>query len=223
MLKNSQVSQNKDIYIREFKNSDRKDIRRISCQTAFLGIPYTEIFDDKEILADVLTLYFTNYEPKSCFVTISKNKVIGYIIGSKDVKLMRRVFISKLLPKLFVKILFRNVLFKRNTRTFLMGIITSIMRGEFFNPDFSKQYPATLHINIDENYRGLNIGKNLVNYYLDFLKGKNIHGIHISTMSEGAKMFFTKLGFTLLFEGKFSHLHNYLKRKVPHYILGKKF
>ena len=104
-----------------------------------------------------------------------------------------------------------------------MSIIASVIKGEFLSPDFSKQHPVTLHINIDENYRGLNIDKNLVNYYLDFLKEENVHSIHVGTMPEEAKVFFTKLGFTLLFKGRRSHLRYHLKGSMPYYILGKIF
>lgn len=72
---------NNNIFIRKFNNCDRKDIRRISCDTAFLEESRKVFFDDDEILADALTLYFTDYEPDSCFVAVKNDKIIGYIKG----------------------------------------------------------------------------------------------------------------------------------------------
>ena len=73
-----------NIVIRKFNSKDRNGIRGISCDTAFLGKPRTDFFDDDEILADALTLYFTDYEPGSCFVAVYGEKVVGYLVGAKD-------------------------------------------------------------------------------------------------------------------------------------------
>ena len=70
--------------IRQFKPEDRGSVRDISWETAFLGEPADAFFSGKEILADFLTQYFTDYEPGSCFVAVSANRVVGYLIGSTD-------------------------------------------------------------------------------------------------------------------------------------------
>ena len=88
-------------------------------------------------------------------------------------------------------------------------------------PDFSKKYPATLHINIDKGHRESKIGTRLSERYLSFLKDSKIKGVHFGTISEGAKRFFTKAGFDLLFESKRSYLRYYFKRDTPFYIFGK--
>ena len=54
--------------IRPYQKEDRPSVRRISCETAFLDADLHDFFSDEEILADALTLYFTDYEPESCFV-----------------------------------------------------------------------------------------------------------------------------------------------------------
>jgi ribosomal protein S18 acetylase RimI-like enzyme len=211
---------NNNIFIRKFNNCDREDIRRISCDTAFLEESRKVFFDDDEILADAFTLYFTDYEPDSCFVAVKNDKIIGYIIGTTDVKLMRKIFIAKIIPNLIIKGLSRGIIFKRNTRKFLLRILLSLLKGEFVRPDFSKQYPATLHINIDKAFRRQNIGKQLIEYYLKFLKEKNVSGVHFGVMSESAKEFFIKLGFNILFISKLSYLRYYLGKFIPYYILG---
>jgi len=210
---------NNNIFIRKFNNSDREDVRRISCNTAFPEESRKVFFDD-EILADTLTLYFTNYEPGSCFVAVKNDKIIGYIIGTTNVKLMRKIFIAKIIPNLVIKGLSRGIIFKRNTRRFLLRILLSLLKGEFIRPNFSKQYPATLHINIDKAFRRQNIGKQLIKYYLKFLKEKNVSGVHFGVMSESAKEFFIKLGFNILYVRKRSYLKYYLRKYITYYIFG---
>lgn len=211
---------NNNIFIRKFNNCDREDIRRISCDTAFLEEPRKVFFDDDEILADALTLYFTDYEPDSCFVAVKNDKIIGYIIGTTDVKLMQKIFFIRIIPLLIIKALNKRIIFKRNALNFLIHLLLSLLKGEFIRPDFSKKYPATLHINIDKAFRRQNIGKQLIEYYLKFLKEKNVSGVHFGVMSESAKEFFIKLGFNILFRSKLSYLRYYLGKFIPYYILG---
>ncbi len=213
---------NDNIIIRPFTKNDRKDIRRISCDTAFLGVDKKLFFDDDDILADALTLYYTDYEPQSCFVAVEKNRVIGYIIGSKDTGKMDMVFRNKVLPKLIGKAFIRGIFFRIKDLKFLLHIAGSFLKSEFSTPDFSKQYPATLHINIDEKFRGRRIGEKLIERYLNYLKEEKAQGIHFGTMSEGAKNFFLKTGFLVLFEGKHSYLEYITKQTLPYYILGRK-
>ncbi len=211
-----------NISIRQFTKSDRRDVRRISCDTAFLGADNKLFFDDDEILADVLTLYYTDYEPQSCFVAVEKAQVIGYIIGAKDTNQMDVIFNKKILPKLIVKAFVRGIFFRVKNLKFLLHIAISFLKSEFAMPDFSKQYPATLHINIDGNFRGKRIGEKLIEHYLDYLKEEKVAGIHFGTMSEGAKKFFLKTGFSILFKREHSYLKYIIKHNTPYYILGRK-
>ena len=210
-----------NILIKRFERSNRKAVRLISCDTAFLGIDNKLFFDDDEVLADALTIYYTDYEPQSCFVAVEKNKVIGYIIGSKNVVRMDMIFHYIILPKLIIKALARGVFLRKKNIRFLLRVAGSFLKGEFSTPDFSKQYPATLHINIDENFRGRKIGNQLIEHYLKYLKENKIGGVHFGTMSGRAKNFFTRLGFNILFETRHSYLTYITKQDIHYYILGK--
>jgi ribosomal protein S18 acetylase RimI-like enzyme len=210
------------ISIRKFDRDDREDVRRISCDTAFLGEPLGFCFDDDEILADALTLYFTDYEPGSCFVAVQEDKVIGYVIGTKNLRIMQRIFSTKVMLRLFAKAVRKGALFRRNARRFMLHAMMSLLKGEFSTSGFSSGYPATLHINVDRNHRGGKIGTELMEHYLKFLRSEGTAGVHVSTMSEGAKSFFEKLGFGVLLVGKRSYLRYCLGRDLPFYVLGKK-
>ena len=77
-----------------------------------------------------------------------------------------------------------------------------------------------MHINIDKAFRGRNIGRKLIEYYLKFLKEKNIPGVHFGVMSESAKDFFIKLGFNILFVRRRSYLKYYFGNYITYYIFG---
>ena len=211
----------KDIIIRKFVVEDGEAIRRITFDTAFLGEPASIFFDDEEIFADALSLYFTDYEPESCFVAVFNEKVIGYIFGTKNIPKMNRTFILKIIPGLGIKAIRRGTLFRKKVNQFLMYCAKSFLKGELNTPNFSKQYPATFHINIDKDFRGLHIGANLLEHYLQYLKENNVTGVQCSTISEGAKIFFEKMGFYVLYEIKRSYWRSYTGKDFSYYVLGK--
>ncbi|MBU4306186.1 MAG: GNAT family N-acetyltransferase [Candidatus Omnitrophica bacterium] len=216
------MAENNDVVIRKFSAKDRVQVRRISCETAFLGAGHDCFCDDEEVLADALTLYFTDYEPESGFVAVSGEGVVGYLIGARDTARMEKIVNSKIVPGLIGKIFRKGLLRRQVNRTFLAHLLLSIFRGEFFAPDVNRQYPAILHINIDAQYRGLHIGTRLIERYVELLREQNIKGVHCGTMSDAAKEFFRKQGFSVLSTGRRTYLRYCLGKIVPFYLLGKR-
>jgi hypothetical protein len=48
--------------------SDREAVRKLCCETGFLGEPIDPVYQDRELFADFLTTYYTDHEPESCFL-----------------------------------------------------------------------------------------------------------------------------------------------------------
>jgi GNAT superfamily N-acetyltransferase len=207
--------------IRKFETEDRLAVRRISCETSFLEHPRDLIFDDDEVLADALTLYFTDYEPGSCFVAVQDNKVVGYIIGAKNVIEMEKISNSKIIGPLLMKAAKRGVFFRLHNVKFFLNIFKSLLKGEFYMPNFKEEFPAMLHINLAKEFRGKGIGRRLIETYLDFLKKEGIPGVHFGTSSERAKDFFLKTGFTVLFRSKRTYFKPYFGEEINFYVLGR--
>lgn len=203
-----------------FQKEYREPLRRISCETAFLEVPRERIFTDDEILADALTIYFTDYEPQSCSVAVSGNNVIGYITGSKDVCIMNKIFNSKIIFPLLIKAIRKQIFFKKTNLRFFFYLLRSVLLGEYSMPNLSHDFPATLHINLSKDYRGQGLGKALINHYLNYLRQNKIQGVHFGTFSEKAKDFFIKTGFQVLFSSKRTYLKPYTGKEINFYIFG---
>jgi hypothetical protein len=62
----------------------------------------------------------------------------------------------------------------------------------------------------------------LVASYLDELKAGEIPGVHLATLSDEAGSFFSKQGFSLLYQSHRSYFRHILHRDTPVYIYGKK-
>ncbi len=208
-----------DITIRKYSPQDREAVRMISYQTSFLGQP--ELFlANKELVADLLTLYFTDYEPESCFVAVENSVVIGYIIGSKNYESMKNVF-NKIILWPFIKKVFLQV--NQQALKILFRAAIGLIRGEFWSPEYQKEYPSILHINIDKNHRRAGLGSRLLRIYQDYLKENSVTGVHLGTMTERAKEFFIQNGFQVLYKSKRSYLRSEPNQVVPFYVMGKHF
>ena len=206
--------------IRKYSSSDRPAVRKICCETALMGEPSSVFFDDDEIFADALTAYFTDYEPESCFVAEYDKTIVGYLLGAKDVRRMDKIFAGRIAAPLFIKALRRGALIRKKNMKFLLRVFLSLVKSEFKVPDFSKDYPATLHINIIKECRTAGMGSKLIKAYLDYLASGGVKGVHLATMSEKAGQFFSRLNFQLLFQGKRSYFRYFLNKNVPVYIYG---
>lgn len=209
------------IEIRNYKKSDRKALRQISYETSFLG-KADDLFDQPELVADALTLYFTDNEPESCFVAVDGEKVVGYLIGAKDENTMNKIAWLKIYPRLFWEALLRGTFFKKKTFRFFASSVASFFKNEFKAPDFSAEFPAIFHINITRDYRSSGIGHQLVDFYVEYLKRHGVLGVRASTMSDSSKVFFEHCGFGVLFAAKRSYLRYHLNQDINVYILGKR-
>ena len=208
--------------IRKFQMKDREEVRQLVCDTALMGDSCNRFFEGEEVFADALSMSFTDYEPESSFVTEVNHKIVGYVLGSKDIARLSKISGTTIMP-LIVKAIRQGIFVKKKNMIFFGRCLLSSLRGEFISPDFIEEYPATLHINLKEEYRGLDIGAQLIQTYLDYLRKLNVRGVHLATMSDKAGKFFAQNGFKLLFEGERSYFRHILYKNIPLYIYGLKF
>ncbi len=131
-----------EIIIRPYAACDRGFVRDIAYDTALLGDSAIAFFEDREILSDFLTVCYLDYEPESCLVAESDNKVIGYLIGTKYVTVLEKVFRARILPSLLTKLLISGALFKKENITLIFHLALSFLKGEFKMPDCIKACSA---------------------------------------------------------------------------------
>lgn len=84
------------IRLRQYRDADREEVRRICCETGFLGNRIDGIYRDRELFADLFTSAYLDYEPEWTLVAEKGGQVAGYLTGSVDPHftrtLMRRGF-----------------------------------------------------------------------------------------------------------------------------------
>ncbi len=208
--------------IRKYRDRDREAVRKICLDTAVLGEPVDVLFDDRDIAADILISYYTDFEPGSCFVAVSGEKVIGYLAGCVDFSRRRRAMLLSIIPRVLARAASRSVLFRK--KTFLLGksFAPALIRGEFRRPDFSIDYPASLHINVETGFRGRGVGPGLLDEYVNYLRVKKIKGVMLETKSRKAAKFFESAGFKVLYSHRISYLQYCGCADATLFVMGKK-
>jgi GNAT superfamily N-acetyltransferase len=211
-----------EVFVRKFNSLDRQAVRDIAWETAFIGESADAFFSGKEILADFLAGYFTDYEPDSCFVAVAGSQVAGYLIGSRDYRKMEEVFKKRIFWKLLVKFIFSGAVFRRKNLRLALSFALSFLKGEFNMSEIKADYPAVMHINLRKDFRGKGVGARLIRAFEEYLNSFGVKGMHLATMSETAGGFFRKQGFSLLSQYRRSYFRYILGKDIKVYIYGKK-
>ena len=207
--------------IRKFQAKDRAAVRQIAYDTALMGESAGLFFQGQEVISDAFSLYFTDYEPESCFVAEINGQVVGYLIGATKKVCAEAIFNGKLALPLFLKALTSGIFLMIRNIIFILSCVKDLLVNGIKTPDFNRQYPATFHLNIKDGFRGRELGPKLIAGFLEYLKNQSVGGVHLATMSDRSAKFFLSQGFTQLYKGKRSYFRHILHRDVPLYIFGK--
>ena len=183
--------------VRLYRPTDRNDVHRLAADTAFFGQPVEAFLPDRQLFSDYFMAYYTDEEPEHLWVADVNGRLAGYFAGSlagsrSDAgrNAARRVM-GGLAGRRY-----RDV--KGATR-FALRMAAATLRDEYPSPPL-EDYPAHLHINVDGAYRGLGLGRQLMEAGLAGMAAAGAPGIHLNTTSynRAAVAMYEKMGFTLL-------------------------
>lgn len=195
------IGQNQVLSIRPYQHEDRETLFKIAADTAFFGKPIEKYMEDRRIFLDSFYAYYTDYESEHCWVATNKEEVIGFITGCVDTLRKNQIVNKKINPKVIFRLLTGYYRVGPNTRQYIWRMLKT--QRKHLHPAVDLDlYPAHLHINVSEEWRGYGIGVRLMKTYLDYLTYLKIPGVHLGTTSENivACKLYEKLGFQLLDE-----------------------
>lgn len=194
-----------NIKIRKFEQSDREAVRKISCDTALKGSPIDSVLSDRILAGDLMTRYYTDFEPESLWVSENEGQVMGYLTGCLDTRIYNKTMSQKIIPNAFINALFRGSIFSRDPshgsgqafRLIGASYLTWKKGGTERHIPYER-YPAHLHVNVLKEFRSQKIGQKLIAIFIDYIKEKGIKGVHLSVREDNAPAcaFFKKSGFT---------------------------
>ncbi len=185
--------------IRPYRPGDRVALRTICCDVADRGGPIENIFPDREVAADLLTKYYTDYEPGSTFVAICGKDMVGYINGCMDNRRYGLVMFWLLMPALLIKAFKNRVFFRPEIHQQLYGIIKNWRRVFVWRKSSFHSHQGHLHIGIAGDFRGRHLGRNLISALVEHAAGLGITELAASVheANKAASYFFEAQGFVV--------------------------
>jgi ribosomal protein S18 acetylase RimI-like enzyme len=212
------------IDIRPYQAVDRAALRTLCCDVADRGEPIERFFPNREVAADLLTKYYTDYEPQSSFVAISDGRLVGYINGCMDNRRYGLVVFWLLMPPLLVKAFKQGVFFSPEIGQMFRGMLKNWRRIFVWRKKSFHSHQGHLHIGIATDARGQQVGQNLVKTLVEYACGSGLTELTASVhdANTAASKFFEAQGFVvrernpmiLIRDGKEEHYHSLLYVKT---------
>ena len=190
-----------DIDIRHYQTSDQAAVLNIAADTAFFGEPVEAFLDDRKLYGDAFASYYLEHEAPFAWVADGQDGVVGFLLGCADTPCQVSQWRGYIISQVLVKALTGRYKLGRRTAGFAWGLLEGMLRGE--EPAINvKEYPAHLQIDVQQGYRGLGVGRGLIEAYLEQLRNLAVPGVHLETTShnEAACQLYEKMGFQLLDE-----------------------
>lgn len=188
-----------DTIIRKYRPEDREAVREISWNTADQGRTVDLYFHDHETVADILTRYYTDHEPQALWVAECDGAVVGYLTGCLDTRRCDRGTAWKVVPQAIAGAIRRGALWRAETWRLLAALAGTALLGGRPKADLDK-YPAHLHINLRQGFRGHGLGRQLIEHFRGQVLEQGLRGIHLVAWgeNEAGRRFFEAMGFRLL-------------------------
>ena len=190
------MSAERKVEIRRYEPSDRETVRRLCCDTGFLGEAIDPVFEDRELFADYLTRYYTDAEPESAFVVVVNGEVRGYLLGS------RRPFRQQMFNlfnnfRLLAKGVVRYRRYSAVSKKFIRWILTQAWREVPAAP----RRTAHFHFNVLPDARQMASTRALTEAYFDHLRAhgeKRVYGQVVVFEDRRGAAVFERYGFRVL-------------------------
>ena len=182
--------------IRSYRKTDREAVRKLCCETGFLGSPIYPVYEDAELFADFLTTYYTDKEPESSFVLEVDGEIRGYLLGSR--KPLRNQFYSfRQNFRLFLRTMLRYRRYNQRSRRFIRWMISHGWREV---PAAPRRTPH-FHINLQPDARKMSTTRALMSAYLSYLYRcgeKRVYGQIVTFESRRGEKMFERYGFRVM-------------------------
>ena len=151
--------------IRKFEPADRARVRELCCETGFLGNPIDPVFEDRQLFADYLTAYYTDWEPESAFVLVVDGEIRGYLLGSRH-PVRQQIYAIYQNVSLGVRGSVRYFRYAAASRKFVKWILRTAWREVPAPP----RRTAHFHINLLADARQVATTRALMDTYLRYLR-----------------------------------------------------
>lgn len=183
--------------IRSYRASDREAVRRLCCETGFLGEAIDPVYEDRELFADFLTTYYTDHEPESSFVIENaQGELRGYLLGSRR-PLLNQLYSFYQNVCLSLRALLRYPQYNQRSRRFIRWLLLNGWREVPAAPHHTPHF----HINLLPDARKMSTTRAILSAYFSYLHRageKRVYGQIVTFESRRGEKMFERYGFKVL-------------------------
>lgn len=198
--------------MRAYRPDDRDAVRKLCCDTGFLGQPIDPVFEDRELFADFLTAYYTDAEPESAFVLEENGEVTGYLLGCRHPDRRKRFLRSQFL-RLGLRTVGRYPFYKAPTRRYLHWMIWNARREVPPAPEGVPHF----HINLLPEAKSIPMTRELMNRFMRYLSKHGetqVYGQMVTFAERRTTRLFERYGFRVLNRSEVTKFRRYHSEPV---------
>lgn len=187
------------VFVRPYQDADRHQVIGIAADTAYFGEPVENFLDDRQVFIDAFVSYYLDFEAEYAWVACADDRVVGYLTGCVDTRAQRGLIIRKTIIPVVGKALRGKYQLGRRTWRHAFSMLMAVILAEYPQPELGV-YPAHLHINVSQAFRGRGLGRKLIESYLAQIRSLDVPGVHLGTTSfnVAACRLYEAVGFKLI-------------------------
>lgn len=178
--------------IRPYQPADLEALYRICLLTGWAGGDATGHYRDPRLLGHVYAAPYAVHDPGLCLVATLDGEPSGYVLGTADTAGFAAWAELHWFPRLRAR-LARPVPTDTSADA---GLLRRIHDG-YHVPDYSRDYPAHLHIDLLPALQGRRLGAELMRRFLDLLRSRGCPAVHLGVAATNTRAiaFYEKVGF----------------------------
>lgn len=184
--------------IRPFRPSDLDALYAIALATGDAGKDARALYEDPQLVGHIYAAPYALIEPQCAFVVEDEQGVGGYIVGTADTRRFDARLEAEWWPglrKRYGAPASRPAAWSADEQR------AWLIHNPFVTPErIVAHYPAHLHINLLPRLQGRELGRRMLDLFLNAVRGLGAPGLHLgcSTENTRALRFYDAYGFTEL-------------------------
>jgi hypothetical protein len=167
--------------VRQYRADDREELRRICCETGFLGLPIDPVYQDRELFADLFTNPYLDYEPEWTLVVESGGRIAGYLMGSVNPNFHRILMLSgfQTACRMLSRLLTGKYAEHPRSEQFVRWVL---VRGLMEQPKHPEN-AGHLHMNLERPLRWGSVARRLLAMFEEMLAAADLDRYYVKFFS----------------------------------------
>jgi len=170
-----------NVTVRQYRDDDREEVRRVCCETGFLGGPIDPIYHDRQLFADLFTKPYLDYEPEWTLVVESGGRIAGYLMGSVCPSFQRTLMLSgfQTACKMLGRLLAGKYSVHPRSEQFVRWLLIKGLMEQPKHPENA----GHLHMNLERHLRWGWVARRLLSMYEDMLSAAELDHYYVKFFS----------------------------------------